>query len=171
MLLTQSDIVASATERKKVPSELFLHRLERIFYFSSVWPRGRGSIFLPPPKLRRYKRAICWGKCRAQPLDGVVIRIPQTTLPTGGTINWTSKYDVVCGLFLRPTLASRRRSHSPFVHVRAETSDVGSQAVKSNPSFPRHLLHAGLRIGYMQIWEDCPLAWDASIQSLYARRC
>jgi len=41
------------------------------------------------------------------------------------------------GLFFWATLTGRRGGHTPFVQERAETSDTGAEAVKSNPHCSR----------------------------------
>ena len=61
-----------------------------------------------------------------QPKDGTVIQITQTMCPARGTVDGTVKDDMVCALFLRATLAGRRRHHSPSVHSGAEKSDAGT---------------------------------------------
>jgi len=44
------------------------------------------------------------------------------------------KDNIFNGLFLCATLTSRRTDHTSFVQARAETSDTGAEAVKSDPN-------------------------------------
>jgi len=56
---------------------------------------------------------------------------------------------MVDDLFFCATLAGRRRDHIPFVQAGAETSEIGAEAVKSDPGCPweDHLSRVGAGVG------------------------
>jgi len=47
-------------------------------------------------------------------------------------MDWTVEDDMVDGLFC-VTLTGRRGGHTPFVQVRAETSDTSAEAAEPDP--------------------------------------
>jgi len=48
-------------------------------------------------------------------------------------MDWTLEDNMVDGLFFCAALTGRRRGHTPFVQVGAETSDTNAEAVKPDP--------------------------------------
>jgi len=48
-------------------------------------------------------------------------------------MDWTVEDDMVDGLFFCATLTGRRGAHTPFVQAGAETTDIGAEAVETDP--------------------------------------
>jgi len=69
-----------------------------------------------------------------QAFDCLIVQNRQAEQPVRRSMDWTSEDNMVDGLFFCATLTGRRESHTPFVHIGAETLDTGAEAVKSDPS-------------------------------------
>jgi len=64
-------------------------------------------------------------------------------------MDWTSKDNMVDGLFFCDTLTGRRGSHAPLVQAGAEMSDTGAEAVRPDPgsSWEGHSWGVGAGVG------------------------